>query len=98
MGQVRRSAESELDYLEIWLYVAKDDPVAADQLLRAFDEKLNLLSDSPLVGRAREELAHNLRSSPVGNYILFYRPADGGVELVRLLHGARDIRRLFRRS
>ncbi len=43
------------------------------------------------MGRARPELAVDLRGFPVGNYVLFYRPMADGVELVRALNGHRDI-------
>jgi toxin ParE1/3/4 len=49
------------------------------------------MRDNPLIGRARPELAADLRSFPVGNYVLFYRPIADGVELVRALSGHRDI-------
>jgi len=38
-----------------------------------------------------DELAANLRSFPIGNYLVFYRPFEGGIHLIRLLHGAREI-------
>ena len=57
-----------------------------------------MLSQHPLAGRSREELARNLRGFPVGNYILFYRPMADGIELARVLHGAQDLRRLFSRQ
>jgi plasmid stabilization system protein ParE len=50
--------------------------------------------DNPL-GRARLELAPNLRSLLVGDYVMFYRPIDDGIEVVRVLHGARDIDAMF---
>jgi toxin ParE1/3/4 len=31
----------------------------------------------------------------VWNYTVFYRPIDGGIELIRIIHGARDIPKLF---
>jgi len=57
-----------------------------------------MLAENPLAGRVREELAPDVRSFPVGNYLLFYRPTQNGVELIRVLHGARDLRRLFKRA
>jgi toxin ParE1/3/4 len=36
-----------------------------------------------------------LRSLSVGNYLIFYRPLADGIEIVRVLHGARDIDSLF---
>jgi toxin ParE1/3/4 len=67
-------------------------------LIDRFDETLQMLAQNPMTGRAREELAPKVRSFPVGNYLLFYRPAQDGIELIRVLHGARDLRRLFKRS
>jgi toxin ParE1/3/4 len=59
-------------------------------------EKFVLLPGQPLLGRLRPELALNLRSFPVDNHVIFYRPIDAGIEVARVLHGARDIDALFR--
>jgi len=29
------------------------------------------------------------------NYVIFYRPISEGIEVIRVLHGGRDIERLF---
>ena len=52
----------------------------------------------PYVGRHREELSPRLRSLPVGNYVIFYRPMEDGIEVARVLHGARDLPPLFERG
>jgi toxin ParE1/3/4 len=96
MGFIRRTPTSRRDYEAIWDYVAERDVAAADDLLRSFDAGLGLLSEHPLAGAARSELRPRLRSYPVGNYLLFYRPMRGGIELIRVLHGARDHRRIFK--
>ena len=36
-----------------------------------------------------------LRSWSVGNYVIFYRQVSTGIDIVRVLHGARDIEALF---
>jgi toxin ParE1/3/4 len=36
-----------------------------------------------------------LRSSPVGSYLVFYLPLPDGIEVIRVLHGSRDLDRLF---
>jgi toxin ParE1/3/4 len=96
MGQIRRTPTSRRDYQAIWDYVAQQNVFAADALLRAFDEKVVLLSDFPGAGQARPELRPRLRSFPVKDYLIFYRPIRGGIELIRVLHGARDLRKIFR--
>src|SRR5688572_26384205 len=96
MGVVRRSAASFRDYGEIWLYVARRDPAAADELLVSFDRKLQFLSENPRAGPARPELRPRLRSFPVGAYLIFYRVIRGGIEVTRVVHGSRNLRKLFR--
>ena len=96
MGLNYRTPTSHRDYGEIWDYVAQHGGTpAADALLRSFDDALRLISDFPGIGQARPELRPRLRSFPVGTYLLFYRPLRGGIEVVRVLHGARDVRGIF---
>ena len=49
----------------------------------------------PNMGVSREELKTALRSQPVGNYLIFYFPLEDGVDIIRVLHGSRDMARLF---
>jgi toxin ParE1/3/4 len=87
--RITRRAQADLD--EIWLYVAADRPEAADQLLDRFQARFELLASQPHLGESRPEIGPRLRSFPVGSYIVYYRllEEDAGVEIVRLLHGAR---------
>jgi toxin ParE1/3/4 len=48
------------------------------------------------MGRARPELAIDLRSFAVRNHVIFYTPLPKGVEIVRVLHGARDLETVLR--
>ncbi len=95
MPTVIRSPEAAEDLLEIWQYIADDNEAAADKLLNEIDAASKMLARNPKTGRERPELAPRLRSFPVGRYILIYRPIDEGVELVRVLHGSRDIDSIF---
>lgn len=81
--------------MEIWLYVAESNPPAADRLVAAIEAKCSYLAGSPGLGRPREDLAPGLRSFAVRNYVIFYRPLEDGIELIRVLHGAREIRGVF---
>jgi toxin ParE1/3/4 len=95
MRVVHRSELSEQDYRDIWRYIAADKPDAADRFLLRIDSKLELYAENPGMGTARDNLAPGLRSFPVGNYLVFYRVASDGIELVRVLHGSRDLKKLF---
>jgi toxin ParE1/3/4 len=54
-----------------------------------------LLAQHPHLERRREELAAGLRSFPMGRYLVFYRPIEDGIEIVRVLHASRDIDNIF---
>jgi toxin ParE1/3/4 len=47
------------------------------------------------MGTARNELKVGLRCQPIGNYLIFYFPIEDGVDIVRVLHGSRNIERMF---
>lgn len=95
MNQIRVSDEAKADLDEIWLYIAQDNPDAADKYIRAVVSRFPTLASMPLMGRQREELSPRLRSFPVGRHVIFYRPLDNGVEIARVLDGARDLPALF---
>ncbi|MFP5461691.1 MAG: type II toxin-antitoxin system RelE/ParE family toxin [Gammaproteobacteria bacterium] len=95
MRRVTRRPQAMADILEIWDYIADDDPGAADRWIDRLDAAFNLLATQPLMGRTRPELATGVRSFPFGRYVIFYAPADDGIDVVRVLHGSRDIDSIF---
>jgi toxin ParE1/3/4 len=95
MARVLRSSLAEHDLVDIWIFIAKDSPDAADRFLDHLAQKCELLAESPEIGRRREELAPRLRSFPVGRYVIFYRTAEQGIEVVRVLSAYRDVDTLF---
>ncbi|MFT5142831.1 MAG: toxin ParE1/3/4 [Rhodothermales bacterium] len=88
---VRVSPRARLDLFEIWDYIATDSVVQADKMSDALDGLLSLLAENPEMGRDRSELEPGLRSFPTGHYVIFYNAVQGGIEVLRVLHGARDI-------
>ena len=88
---VSKRATAEDDLIAIWLHIAAEDDAAADRLLDRIESALQLLATHNLAGRARRELGDQIRSFVVGNYGLYYSVTDHGIELCRVLHGARDI-------
>jgi toxin ParE1/3/4 len=96
MPHVLRTRRANLDLLEIWSYVAQDSPQAADRLIERLDQHCERLASFPEMGRLRDELAPSLRSLVVSRYVVFYRPAEDGIEVIRVLHGARDVAAILR--
>ena len=95
MPRVTKTLRAELDLDEIWLYIAADSLAAADALLDSIGAQCQVRSTQPLSGRLRPGLAVNLRSFVVHAYVIFYRPLPDGIEVVRVLHGARDLEALL---
>jgi toxin ParE1/3/4 len=82
---------AESDLVEIWQFIARDDPRAADRLLDRIEAQCQLLASNPRLGRIRPEIAPDARAWVVGRYLILYRALDDGVEIVRVVHGARSI-------
>lgn len=95
MNQYRVSAEARSDLDEIWLYIAHDNPEAADRYIRTIVSRFPTLASMPHMGRERPELSPGLRSLVVGHHVFFYRLFDGGIEVARVLDGVRDLPPLF---
>ena len=64
--------------------------------LERLKDSLWSLTQFPFVGSDRADLLPGIRSLPVASHIVFYRLAEGCVEIVRVLHGRQDPRRHFR--
>ncbi len=95
MARVTRRPLAAADILDIWDHMAEDSLDQADRWVDKLDEKFGILATQPLMGRAREELAADLRSFPFGRYVIFYTPVQDGIDVVRVLHSARDVDAAF---
>ena len=83
---------AERDVVEIWRYLAEEASIkTADQLLRQIISAVERVAERPLTGRARDALRPGLRSVLAHPYIVFYRIAGGGIEVVRVLHQRRNL-------
>jgi toxin ParE1/3/4 len=88
------------DAVESAVHLGKDDPVVAERFLDALAATLIDLLENPWIGRPRDMERSELtgvRSFPVHGFeshLVFYRPmdrGDAGIEVLRVLHGARDL-------
>lgn len=97
-----RLPRAEIDLIGCYAYLADERSTeTADKFLAAVEQTLAVVAKSPGIGAPHEtnnrRLA-GLRSLPVSKfkrYILFYRTFDDRIELVRVLHGARDVGRIL---
>jgi toxin ParE1/3/4 len=89
--RVLRTPQAQRDYDDIVEYLDNHSPAAADRFATAVAGQCRLLSRFPRLGRARNELYPGMRSVVVGKYLIFYRITSTAVEVLRILHGARNL-------
>ncbi len=86
---------AKLDFKEIASYITRFNPPAARRLREKIKQQCKLLADFPNMGQSWDNFERSLRSFPVEDYWIFYRPIDGGVEIVRVVSGYRDLEVIF---
>ncbi len=77
------------------VYLAEFNPDSADAMLDRLDGTFGLLLTYPELGRLRPDIAPDLRYFVVQKYLVLYRTLESGVEIVRVVHGARNLADLF---
>ena len=95
MAKIVRTATANRDVLAILDYIACDRPSAAARWIDELNETLAQLATFPLMGEQVDHLAPGIRRFCLGSYLIFYSPITGGIEIRRVLHGARKIEDLF---
>ena len=96
MADVRRSPQAETDLETILEELQQKAPALAERVVVAFHEKSQALARFPEMGRIRPEIAPALRSTLVFAYVIFYRVDGDVVQILRILHGKRDLQRIMR--
>ncbi|MFK8254202.1 type II toxin-antitoxin system RelE/ParE family toxin [Ancylobacter terrae] len=89
------SAESDL--WETVRRIADDNPAAALRWYDSIVERCRLLGEMPRMGTEHPQVRPGLRTFPVGNYLILYREAEGGADIVRVVWGARKWQELLER-
>jgi toxin ParE1/3/4 len=95
MKQLRVTNEAKADLIDIWLYISQNNETAVDTLINKITVKFDELLINPGIGRERIDIAPLVRSFAVSNYLIFYRLLNEGIEILRVIHGARNIPNLF---
>jgi toxin ParE1/3/4 len=97
---IRRPAANR-DLIDCFVYIGRDSEESATRFLRASEETFLDLAAMPAMGVAtsfgdsEDRKLRRWRIRGFENFLIFYRPIEGGIEVIRVLHGAREIERLF---
>ena len=88
------------DIRAIWRYIAEDSVHYADRVAEAILATCYMTAELPGIGHARPDLARrDVLFVPVKGYeryVVAYAAQSEPVRILRVLHGARDVPRLFR--
>jgi toxin ParE1/3/4 len=88
---------ARVDLLEIWHYIAKDSVVAANRVGQELDDAIRGLVLMPGKGHARSDVKSiHYRFWSVYSYIIAYRYDQATLTVMRVVHGRRNFRRLFK--
>lgn len=91
--KIRRSRRARADQDAIWSYIATDNMAAADTQIDRIDAAFHRLAEYPDAGRNRPDIEPTIRALPVDNYLIFYRVMAETLDIVSIVHAARDIKR-----
>jgi toxin ParE1/3/4 len=94
VGKVRYTRRARADLLEIWEWIAPDRPATADRVYETIENRCNSLLKHPELGRPRPEIGEGARSLVIERWIAFYRIVEDGVQIVRIIDGARDLSKM----
>lgn len=89
------SPQAREDLFDIWFYIAEDSTINADRFTAKIVKKYEWLTENSEAGVKCDDLLPGLRSFPYAKYMLYYRVKNNTLELVRILHGSRDLGLVF---
>lgn len=101
MSRYELTPQARRDMYDIGEYVGTDNPAASARLIDRFEAAFRILADAPGLGHVRADIvpyASGLRFWTVGSYLVIYRPAAHGINVIRVLSGFRDIGAVLSRS
>lgn len=102
LAEKRPRAIRDLSDIAVYLADESGSDDLAFRFLDAAEASFERLAAMPEMGAAREHrdpALANVRMWPIvgfDNYLIFYCPVEGGIEIIRVLHAKRDIAALLR--
>jgi plasmid stabilization system protein ParE len=86
------------DLQDIWDFISMDSASAADKLEDEFFGAFERLARRPRMGHGRTDLTErDVLFWLVGSYLIVYRQNSTALQIVAVLHGARDLAEVIRK-
>jgi plasmid stabilization system protein ParE len=84
--------DARADLFAIWEHIANDSIDAADKVIGQIEESFGRLAEMPGMGHFREDLLdQHFRFWSVYGYVIGYRWDVGPIQIIAVVHGARDL-------
>lgn len=97
MARYILSPRARVDLQSIWSFIAVENREAADRMIDELLAAFEYLADWPGSGHTRRDLTErNFLFWPVRSYLVVYREKQAPLQIVAILHGARDIPSVLR--
>jgi len=95
--RIRRTKQLRQDLIDVYRYIHERNPRAAEKVFDAIERNIKSLLETPGVGHRWESSDPRLEGmrvavvTPYRNYLIFFRASPKGVDVYRLIHGAREL-------
>ena len=91
---------AKADVFDIWSFIAESNEEDADRVEQAIYDACAFVAEAPIRGHTRPDLTNrSLRFwtlTRYPNYAVVYRPETAPLEIVAVIHGKRNIRRILK--
>lgn len=99
MGRFQITRAARADVREILAYISKQSPQGERIVRRELRRAMELLGEFPGIGHNRADVGDiTLRFWSVFSYLIAYRTDTRPIQIVRVIHGARDLGPMFPRK
>jgi toxin ParE1/3/4 len=98
--RIRRTRQFRDDLIDIYGYIHRRSPAAAERLFDAIEKSVKQLAAMPGAGRlwfSSDKRLEGMRVTvitPYRNYLVFFRDAGDAIEVFRVIHGARELEQI----
>jgi toxin ParE1/3/4 len=98
MIPVRFTPEARADLREIALRIADRNPVRALTYVDEIESRAHRIGEFPHAGPPRPQWGEDIRIAVHGKYLIVHRVRGETVQILRIVHGARDLDTLFEKE
>ena len=88
------SPRAKRDLRKIGDYISRDRPIRAETYVNELLDTAETIGRQPRAYPSRDDLALGLREAVHNPYLILFRVSDTHVEVLRIIHGARDLKKL----